>query len=168
MARRKLQIENQHIEILRGLKYEYRADMNLAIHGIEANVGLAPDDTFLSDAHPDLKADFILANPPFNASDGSGALLRGDTRFVFGDPPVDNANYGWIQQFIHHLAYPNGRGGAGDIHRNPAFRVSYERRSKPYLDPGPSPQPERSGRCDTSSQSLSGRAGDLLHSCPLR
>ena len=87
------------------------AHMNLAIHGIEANLGPAPGDTFLRDAHPDLKADFILANPPFNVSDWSGALLRGDRRWTYGDPPVGNANYAWIQHFIHHLAYPNGRGG---------------------------------------------------------
>jgi type I restriction enzyme M protein len=87
------------------------AHMNLAIHGIEAKLGDAPADTFLRDAHPDLKADFILANPPFNVSDWSGPLLRGDRRFVYGDPPVGNANYGWIQHFIHHLAYPNGKGG---------------------------------------------------------
>ncbi len=87
------------------------AHMNLAIHGIEANLGPAPADTFLRDQHPDLKADFVLANPPFNVSDWSGQLLRGDKRFAFGDPPVGNANYAWIQHFIHHLAYPNGRGG---------------------------------------------------------
>ena len=87
------------------------AHMNLAIHGIEANLGTAPGDTFLRDAHPDLKADFVLANPPFNVSDWSGQLLRGDKRWTFGDPPVGNANYAWIQHFIHHLAYPNGRGG---------------------------------------------------------
>jgi type I restriction enzyme M protein len=87
------------------------AHMNLAIHGIEANLGPAPADTFLRDQHPDLKADFVLANPPFNVSDWSGQLLRGDKRFAFGDPPVGNANYAWIQHFIHHLAYPNGTGG---------------------------------------------------------
>ncbi|HEX8341413.1 MAG TPA: class I SAM-dependent DNA methyltransferase [Tepidisphaeraceae bacterium] len=87
------------------------AHMNLAIHGIEANLGQKNDDTFLRDAHPDLKADFILANPPFNVSDWSGALLRGDRRWAFGDPPVGNANYAWIQHFIHHLAVPNGTGG---------------------------------------------------------
>ena len=87
------------------------AHMNLAIHSIEANLGPAPADTFLRDAHPDLKADFVLANPPFNVSDYSGPLLRGDKRWTFGDPPVGNANYAWIQHFIHHLAYPNGRGG---------------------------------------------------------
>ncbi|MFO1044171.1 MAG: class I SAM-dependent DNA methyltransferase [Planctomycetaceae bacterium] len=87
------------------------AHMNLAIHGIEANLGPQPADTFLKPQHPDLKADFILANPPFNVSDYSGQLLRGDKRFVFGDPPVGNANYAWIQHFIHHMAYPNGKGG---------------------------------------------------------
>jgi type I restriction enzyme M protein len=88
------------------------AHMNLAINGIEANFGPAPADTFLRDGHPDLKADFILANQPSNVSDYAGALLRGDKRFAFGDPPVGNANYAWIQHFIHHLAYPNGKGAA--------------------------------------------------------
>jgi type I restriction enzyme M protein len=87
------------------------AHMNLAIHGIEAKLGDQPADTFLRDQHPDLKADFVLANPPFNVSDWSGHLLRGDRRWVYGDPPVGNANYAWVQHFIHHLAYPNGRGG---------------------------------------------------------
>lgn len=87
------------------------AHMNLAIHGIEAKLGEGPADTFLRDQHPDLKADFVLANPPFNVSDWSGQLLRGDKRWVYGDPPVGNANYAWIQHFIHHLAPPNGRGG---------------------------------------------------------
>lgn len=87
------------------------AHMNLAIHSIEAKLGEQPADTFLRDQHPDLKADFILANPPFNVSDWSGQLLRGDKRWVFGDPPVGNANYAWIQHFIHRMAYPNGRGG---------------------------------------------------------
>lgn len=87
------------------------AHMNLAIQGIEAKLGDQPADTFLRDQHPDLKADFILANPPFNVSDWSGQLLRGDKRWAYGDPPVGNANYAWIQHFIHHLAYPNGKGG---------------------------------------------------------
>jgi type I restriction enzyme M protein len=87
------------------------AHMNLAIHGIEAKLGEQPADTFLRDQHPDLKADFVLANPPFNVSDWSGQLLRGDKRWVYGDPPVGNANYAWIQHFIHHLEPPNGRGG---------------------------------------------------------
>lgn len=87
------------------------AHMNLAIHGIEAKLGDQPADTFLRDQHPDLKADFVLANPPFNVSDWAGQLLRGDKRWAYGDPPVGNANYAWIQHFIHHLAYPNGKGG---------------------------------------------------------
>lgn len=87
------------------------AHMNLAIHGIEANLGSQPADTFLRNLHPDLKADYILANPPFNISDWSGQLLRSDARWAYGAPPVGNANYAWIQHFIHHLAPPNGKGG---------------------------------------------------------
>lgn len=87
------------------------AHMNLAIHGIEANLGAQSADTFLRNLHPDLKADYILANPPFNISDWSGQLLRDDVRWRFGAPPVGNANYAWIQHFIHHLAPPNGKGG---------------------------------------------------------
>jgi type I restriction enzyme M protein len=87
------------------------AHMNLAIRGIEANLGSQPADTFLRDLHPDLKADYILANPPFNISDWSGRLLEKDLRWRFGVPPVGNANYAWIQHFIHHLAPPNGHGG---------------------------------------------------------
>lgn len=87
------------------------AHMNLAIRGIEANLGQQPADSFVRDLHPDLKADYILANPPFNISDWSGKLLREDVRWKYGVPPTGNANYAWIQHFIHHLAYPNGRGG---------------------------------------------------------
>lgn len=87
------------------------AHMNLAVHGIEADLGQQHADTFLRDLHPDLKADYILANPPFNVSDWSGELLRGDRRWTHGDPPTGNANYAWIQHFIHHLAFPNGKGG---------------------------------------------------------
>ncbi len=87
------------------------AHMNLAIRGIEANLGEQPADSFVRDLHPDLKADYILANPPFNVSDWSGRLLREDVRWKFGIPPVGNANYAWIQHFIHHLAPANGRGG---------------------------------------------------------
>jgi len=87
------------------------AHMNLAIRGIEANLGEQPGDSFVRDLHPDLKADYILANPPFNVSDWSGQMLRDDVRWKFGVPPVGNANYAWIQHFIHHLAPPNGRGG---------------------------------------------------------
>jgi type I restriction enzyme M protein len=87
------------------------AHMNLAIRGIEANLGSQPADSFLRNLHPDLKADYILANPPFNISDWSGKLLVDDVRWRYGTPPVGNANYAWIQHFIHHLAPPNGRGG---------------------------------------------------------
>ena len=87
------------------------AHMNLAIRGIEANLGLQAADTFLRNLHPDLKADYILANPFFNDSDWSGELLQDDVRWRYGTPPTGNANYAWIQHFIHHLAPPNGRGG---------------------------------------------------------
>jgi type I restriction enzyme M protein len=87
------------------------AHMNLAIRGIEANLGLQPADSLLRDLHSDLKADYVLANPPFNISDWSAKLLEGDVRWRYGTPPTGNANYAWIQHFIHHLAPPNGRGG---------------------------------------------------------
>jgi len=99
------------------------AHMNLAIRGIEANLGPQPADTFLRDLHPDLRADYILANPPFNVSDWSGQLLRDDKRWVYGAPPVGNANYAWIQHFVHHLAPASGRGGgvAGFVMANGAL-----------------------------------------------
>lgn len=99
------------------------AHMNLAIRGIEANLGEQPADSFVRDLHPDLKADYILANPPFNISDWSGQLLREDVRWKYGVPPVGNANYAWIQHFIHHLAPANGRGGgiAGFVMANGAM-----------------------------------------------
>jgi type I restriction enzyme M protein len=86
------------------------AKMNLAIRGIEANLGPNHADTFQNDLHMDLKADFILANPPFNMSDWGGERLRGDVRWKYGVPSVSNANYAWVQHFIHHLA-PNGVAG---------------------------------------------------------
>ncbi len=82
------------------------AKMNLAIRGIEANLGPYNADTFSNDLHKDLKADFILANPPFNDSDWGGNHLREDVRWKYGKPPVGNANFAWVQHFIHHLA-PN-------------------------------------------------------------
>jgi type I restriction enzyme M protein len=84
--------------------------MNLAIRGIDANLGRENADSFRRDLHPDLRADFILANPPFNVSDWKGELLREDVRWKFGVPPVGNANFAWIQHFIHHLA-PHGVAG---------------------------------------------------------
>ena len=84
--------------------------MNLAIRGIEANLGQEHADSFHHDLHPDLKADYILANPHFNDSDWSGDLLRQDRRWAYGVPPVGNANFAWVQHFIYHLA-PNGMVG---------------------------------------------------------
>jgi type I restriction enzyme M protein len=84
------------------------AKMNLAIRGIDAQIGHG--DTFHNDAHPDLKADYVLANPPFNDSDWRGELLKDDKRWVYGVPPAGNANYAWVQHFIYHLA-PTGLAG---------------------------------------------------------
>lgn len=83
------------------------AKMNLAIRGIEANLGPHHADSFHNDLHRDLRADFLLANPPFNMSDWGGQRLREDVRWKYGIPPVNNANYAWIQHFTHHLS-PNG------------------------------------------------------------
>ncbi len=84
--------------------------MNLAIRGIECNLGGHNADTFHNDRHKDLKADFILANPPFNVSDWGGDRLREDVRWKYGTPPVGNANYAWVQHIIHHLS-PQGVAG---------------------------------------------------------
>ncbi len=86
------------------------AKMNLAIRGIPSDLGKENADSFLRDLHPDLKADFILANPPFNMSDWGGERLREDKRWKYGVPPAGNANYAWVQHFIHHLA-PDGMAG---------------------------------------------------------
>ena len=105
------------------------AKMNLAIRGIDAKIELG--DTFLDDKHKDLKADFVLANPPFNISDWSGEQLRDDIRWQYGVPPTGNANYAWLQHFVHKLS-PRGTagivlangsmnsnsGGEGDIRKN--------------------------------------------------
>ena len=104
--------------------------MNLAIRGIEADLGAYNDDTFYNDLHPTLKADFILANPPFNLSDWNDGSLNDDPRWKYGLPPSGNANFAWLQHMIYHLA-PNGKigmvlangslssqnGGEGDIRR---------------------------------------------------
>ncbi|MGH7581642.1 MAG: N-6 DNA methylase [Gemmatimonadales bacterium] len=84
------------------------AKMNLAIRGIDAQIAFG--DTFHHDANPDLKANFVLANPPFNDSDWRGELLKDDKRWVYGAPPAGNANYAWVQHFIYHLA-PTGMAG---------------------------------------------------------
>ena len=107
------------------------AQMNLAIRGIEANLGEYNADTFFNDCHPTLRADFIMANPPFNLSDWGADKLRDDVRWKYGMPPAGNANFAWLQHMIHHLA-PNGKigmvlangslssqsGGEGEIRRN--------------------------------------------------
>ncbi len=107
------------------------AKMNLAIRGIDADLGGEPADSFHSDLHPDLKADYVIANPPFNASEWGAGRLEGDARWRYGKPPANNANYAWMQHFVHHLA-PSGlagfvmangsmstqTSGEGDIRRN--------------------------------------------------
>ncbi len=84
------------------------AKMNLAIRGIEGQI--AHGDTFHNDRHPDLKADYILANPPFNISNWGGERLADDQRWEYGVPPKGNANFGWVQHMVHHLA-PGGIAG---------------------------------------------------------
>ncbi len=86
------------------------AQMNLAIRGIEADLGHYNADTFYNDCHPTLKADFIMANPPFNLSDWGADKLRDDVRWKYGVPPAGNANFAWLQHMIYHLA-PNGKIG---------------------------------------------------------
>ena len=107
------------------------AQMNLAIRGIEANLGEFNADTFFNDCHPTLRADFIMANPPFNLSDWGADKLKDDVRWKYGMPPAGNANFAWLQHMIHHLA-PNGKigmvlangslssqsGGEGEIRKN--------------------------------------------------
>ena len=86
------------------------ARMNLAVRGIDADIRWNNEGSFHKDELPDLKADFILANPPFNVSDWGGDRLREDARWTFGIPPAGNANYAWLQHIHHHLA-PNGTAG---------------------------------------------------------
>lgn len=86
------------------------ARMNLAIRGISAEIAWNEGGTLARDALPDLRADTVLANPPFNISDWDGAALASDARWRFGKPPVGNANYAWLQHCWHHLA-PSGRAG---------------------------------------------------------
>lgn len=86
------------------------AKMNMAIRGIDADFGPYQADTFFNDLHKTLKADFIMANPPFNLSNWGQENLKDDVRWKYGTPPAGNANYAWIQHMIHHLA-PNGKIG---------------------------------------------------------
>ena len=107
------------------------AKINMAIRGIDANLGPHQADTFYNDVHKTQKFDFIMANPPFNLSNWGAEHLKDDVRWKYGMPPASNANYAWIQHMIHHLA-PNGKiglvlangalstlsNGEGDIRRN--------------------------------------------------
>lgn len=107
------------------------AQMNLAIRGIEPDLGGYAADTFLDDRHPTLRADYIMANPPFNLSDWGADKLKEDVRWKYGMPPAGNANFAWLQHMIYHLA-PVGRigmvlangslssqsGGEGEIRKN--------------------------------------------------
>ncbi len=86
------------------------ARMNMAIRGIEAKLGERHADSFHSDLHPDLRADYVLANPPFNISAWGGDRLAEDVRWKYGTPPTGNANFAWLQHIVHHLA-PNGTAG---------------------------------------------------------
>ena len=91
------------------------AKMNLALRGIEADLGEKSDDSFTRDLHPDLRADFVIANPPFNISDWWDAKLADDPRWKYGTPPPGNANFAWVQHFIYHLS---PRGSAGFVLAN--------------------------------------------------
>lgn len=84
--------------------------MNLAIRGIDGNIGTHAADTFHENLHRDLRADFVIANPPFNMSDWGGNLLADDARWIFGAPPTGNANFAWVQHMIYHLS-ATGRAG---------------------------------------------------------
>jgi type I restriction enzyme M protein len=86
------------------------AKMNLAVQGIDADIRWNNEGSFYRDELPDLKADFILANPPFNVSDWGGERVSEDQRWKYGTPPKGNANFGWLQHIIHHLA-PRGTAG---------------------------------------------------------
>ncbi|MBP6599843.1 MAG: SAM-dependent DNA methyltransferase, partial [Giesbergeria sp.] len=86
------------------------AAMHLNIRGIDYNLGREPGDSFSHNQHPDLRADFVIAGPPFNISDWWHGSLEGDPRWVYGDPPQGNANYAWLQHMLHHLT-PTGRAG---------------------------------------------------------
>lgn len=89
------------------------AKMNMAIRGLEADFGPHPDNTFFNDLHPTLKADFVMANPPFNISKWGADRLKDDPRWRYGTPPDGNANYAWIQHMISHLAAPGLDGKTG-------------------------------------------------------
>lgn len=87
------------------------AQMNLAIRGIEPDLGKYAADTFLNDQHPTMRADYIMANPPFNLSDWGADKLREDVRWKYGTPPAGNANFAWLQHMIYHLNPSGGKIG---------------------------------------------------------
>ena len=89
--------------------------MNLAVRGIDADVRWNSEGSFHKDELPDLRADYILANPPFNTSDWGGERLEGDVRWEYGTPPVRNANFAWLQHILHHLS---SKGTAGVVLSN--------------------------------------------------
>ena len=107
------------------------AKMNLAIRGIDSNLGEVPEDTFLNDQHPTMRADYVMANPPFNLTPWGADKLKEDQRWKFGMPPASNANFAWVQHMIWHLT-PSGKmgmvlangslssqsGGEGEIRKN--------------------------------------------------
>ena len=94
------------------------AAMNLIIRGIDFNLGETNGDTLLNDLHKDVRADYIMANPPFNQADWGAASVRGDVRWKYGEPSNSNANYAWIQHMAHHL---NSKGRAGIVMANGAM-----------------------------------------------
>jgi len=97
------------------------AAMNLAIRGIDFNLGKEPADTFVRNQHSDLRADFVIANPPFNISDWWHGSLEGDPRWVYGTPPQGNANYAWLQHMLYHL---KSAGRAGIVLANGSMSSS--------------------------------------------
>ncbi|MCA9694662.1 MAG: type I restriction-modification system subunit M, partial [Myxococcales bacterium] len=97
------------------------AKMNLAIRGLACDLGRAHADSFHEDLHAGLRADYVIANPPFNLKDWGGDLLADDPRWRYGQPPIGNANFAWVQHFIHHLA---PRGLAGFVLANGAMSTT--------------------------------------------
>jgi type I restriction enzyme M protein len=102
--------------------------MNLAVRGIEGNLGPEWADSFHADAHPDLRADFVIANSPFNDSKWGGERLRQDPRWKYGVPPAPSANYAWLQHFLHHCA-PTGI--VGSVLANGSLKPTERRRQDP-------------------------------------
>ena len=113
------------------------AAMNMAIRGIDFNFGGAPGDTLLNDLHPDLRADFVMANPPFNMKEWKSGVKDDDPRWAYGIPPDGNANFAWLQHMLHHLA-PSGHEYGHSRHR-----LQLRRRPRRYLAQRSAPRPAR-------------------------